>query len=184
MVKNTNLDVESRAPEQCMPTELDSLIRRDVPNKKQAWLAFFQFLAFCSALFMVGWTDGSTGPLLPTIREFYDVCWFKSLFCVDSYVHEFCRSGSEQYLGYLFRIVPSVDVCWWGEMSSQLILHHFFQGMVVGALLNMPLADRLGLGNVGFYARYFFTRPQVNVPTLGSRPRGYLTDFSFFRRIS
>ena len=72
-VKNNSIvDVESTANG---PSELDSLIRRDtpVPTKKQARLAFFQFIAFCSALFMVGWTDGSTGPLLPTIMRSYDV---------------------------------------------------------------------------------------------------------------
>jgi fucose permease len=106
MVKNTNLDVESRAPERPL-TELDSLLQRDV-NKKQAWLAFFQFLALCSALFVVGWTDGSTGPLLPTIKEFYDVGF-----------------GT---VSWIF-----VSNC---------------SGMVVGAVLNMPLTDRLGLGNV------------------------------------
>jgi hypothetical protein len=71
MVKIT--DVEAR--EEPTPSELDPLIRHDVPvpTKKQARLAFLQFLAFCSALFMVGWTDGSIGPLIPTITKFYGV---------------------------------------------------------------------------------------------------------------
>ena len=44
----------------------------DVPLIKAP---FRQFLALCLSLFVVGWTDGSTGPLLPRIQVFYDVSW-------------------------------------------------------------------------------------------------------------
>ena len=75
---NTTSDLESPAQryDQRLPNELDSLIQHSEykPTKKQARLAFLQFLSFCSALFMVGWTDGSTGPLIPTITKAYGVC--------------------------------------------------------------------------------------------------------------
>lgn len=32
-----------------------------------------QFFALCWCLFICGWNDGTTGPLLPRIREVYDV---------------------------------------------------------------------------------------------------------------
>ena len=56
-------------------SELDPLIQRDEkgPTKKEARIALAQFLALCWALFVIGWTDGSTGPLLPRIQNVYDV---------------------------------------------------------------------------------------------------------------
>ena len=69
---STNLDVESTDRAQ---SELDPLIGNDVkvPTKQEARLARAQFLALCWALFVIGWNDGSTGPLLPRIQKFYDV---------------------------------------------------------------------------------------------------------------
>jgi len=60
-------------------SELDPLICRvqhDVgfPTRKEARTARAQFLALCWSLFLIGWTDGSTGPLLPRIQTFYHVC--------------------------------------------------------------------------------------------------------------
>ena len=43
------------------------------PTLKEQRVARAQFLALCWALFIAGWTDGSTGPLLPRIQIFYDV---------------------------------------------------------------------------------------------------------------
>ena len=71
----TILDVESTDHDQRAQSELDPLIRKDVKilTKKEARLALAQFLALCWALFVMGWNDGSTGPLLPRIQIFYDV---------------------------------------------------------------------------------------------------------------
>ena len=70
-------DVESTCHEQQARCELDPLIQRDEkgPTKKEARIARAQFLALCWALFVIGWTDGSTGPLLPRIQNVYDVSW-------------------------------------------------------------------------------------------------------------
>jgi hypothetical protein len=72
---STNMDVDSTDYEQRVQSELDPLIQRDEkgPTKKEERVARAQFLALCWALFVVGWTDGSTGPLLPRIQVFYDV---------------------------------------------------------------------------------------------------------------
>ena len=69
-------DVESTHHEQ-EHSELDPLIKRDVkiPTKKEAYVARAQFLALCLSMFVMGWTDGSTGPLLPRIQIFYSVSW-------------------------------------------------------------------------------------------------------------
>ena len=72
---STNNDVESTHHEQLPQSELDPLIQRDEkgPTKKEARMARAQFLTLCWALFVIGWTDGSTGPLLPRIQSVYDV---------------------------------------------------------------------------------------------------------------
>ena len=81
---STNLgsDVESTNHEQRAQSELDPLISNNVklvvPTKKEARLARAQFLALCWALFVLGWNDGSIGPLLPRIQKFYDVSWLYS----------------------------------------------------------------------------------------------------------
>ena len=51
------------------------LIQYDVkvPSKREAHRARAQFLALCWTMFMLGWTNGSTGPLLPRIQIYYDV---------------------------------------------------------------------------------------------------------------
>src|ERR1700683_2146278 len=35
--------------------------------------ANIQFISLCYSLFLVGWNDGTTGPLLPRIQEVYHV---------------------------------------------------------------------------------------------------------------
>ena len=40
------------------------------------WKAHVQFAALCWALFVAGWNDGTTGPLLPRIQSNYHVCLF------------------------------------------------------------------------------------------------------------
>ncbi|KAF8805637.1 MFS general substrate transporter [Phlegmacium glaucopus] len=94
-------------------SELDPFIdhvQHDVkiPTRKEALTARAQFLALCWSLFLIGWTDGSIGPLLPRIQKFYDV-------------------------GF-------------GSVSWIFVLG--CTGVVLGALANMPLSDRLGLGNM------------------------------------
>ncbi|KAF7795676.1 hypothetical protein EIP86_006841 [Pleurotus ostreatoroseus] len=37
------------------------------------WKPHLQYAACCSSLFLAGWNDGSTGPLLPTIQRHYHV---------------------------------------------------------------------------------------------------------------
>ena len=72
---DTIQNIESTHEEELARSELDPLIQRDEksPTKKEERVARAQFLALCLSLFVVGWTDGSTGPLLPRIQVFYDV---------------------------------------------------------------------------------------------------------------
>ena len=60
---------------------MDPLIRREsqcdarVPSKQEARVARAQFVTLCWTMFTIGWTIGSTGPLLPRIETYYDVSW-------------------------------------------------------------------------------------------------------------
>ena len=145
-ILQVHVDSTGTDHEHCMmQNELDPLIQRDEkgPTKKEERVARAQFLALCWALFVVGWTDGSTGPLLPRIQISYDVSSVSLTIPLTS--HEFCRWGSEQCLGFLFcnaQLVMFVRV--------HVVTLMPFQGSIVGALLNMPLTDRLGLGKVSF----------------------------------
>ena len=63
-------DSEQIELQQFIPIEHDVKI----PTRKEARTARVQFLALCWSLFLMGWVSGSTGPLLPSIQESYDVC--------------------------------------------------------------------------------------------------------------
>jgi hypothetical protein len=67
------LDVEDH--EQRVQGELDPLIQHivKVPSKQEASVARAQLLTLCFGMFVMGWTNSSTGPLLPRIQIFYDV---------------------------------------------------------------------------------------------------------------
>ncbi|KZS91214.1 MFS general substrate transporter [Sistotremastrum niveocremeum HHB9708] len=43
------------------------------PTPKQKRLLHIHFAAVCFSFFLMGWNDGATGPLLPTIQRFYKV---------------------------------------------------------------------------------------------------------------
>ena len=44
-----------------------------VKRRNERPLSRLHFLTLCWTLFLIGWNDGSTGPLIPRIREFYGV---------------------------------------------------------------------------------------------------------------
>lgn len=43
-------------------------------TQKEERISRLQFYSLCWSLFLIGWNDGSTGPLLPRIHEVYKVC--------------------------------------------------------------------------------------------------------------
>ncbi|KZT23727.1 MFS general substrate transporter [Neolentinus lepideus HHB14362 ss-1] len=45
----------------------------EVPSKSVQIKAHIQFIALCYSLFLAGWNDGTTGPLLPRIQRVYHV---------------------------------------------------------------------------------------------------------------
>jgi hypothetical protein len=74
-----------------------------IPTKKEARTARAQFLALCWSLFLLGWINGSTGPLLPSIQKSYDVSEpYLFILLTFSVPTNYNRSGSKQSLGYFF----------------------------------------------------------------------------------
>lgn len=67
--------------ETIQPTERDALLPQipdptnseNQPNPVQRRRANIQFVALCWTLFLAGWNDGTTGPLLPRIQKVYGV---------------------------------------------------------------------------------------------------------------
>ena len=151
---STILDVEST--DQHVQSELDPLLGKDlkVLTKEEARSARAQFLALCWALFIIGWCDGSTGPLLPRIQEFYNVSWpivFLWLFfnVFHEFRYEFCRSDLKQFLGYLYWVLRSV-------IGRCQLPYAIFMGAFVGAMINIPFNNKLGLGRVSIHADDLF----------------------------
>jgi hypothetical protein len=46
----------------------------DTRTKKQKATERTHFAALCWCIFLAGWNDGTTGPLLPRIQQVYHVC--------------------------------------------------------------------------------------------------------------
>jgi hypothetical protein len=68
-------DVEQQQQQQQRrrrPAELETIVSV-VPSKDSKRIANIQFVALCLTLFVVGWNDGTTGPLLPRIQAVYHV---------------------------------------------------------------------------------------------------------------
>lgn len=42
-------------------------------SKEERRVGRIQFFALCCSLFVIGWNDGSIGPLLPRIQKVYEV---------------------------------------------------------------------------------------------------------------
>lgn len=47
------------------------------PSRSQIKKARIQFITLCWTLFLAGWNDASTGPLLPRIQEVYHVTFLE-----------------------------------------------------------------------------------------------------------
>jgi hypothetical protein len=85
--KREMVDVESADH---VRSELDPLIQHvvKVPSVQEANVARAQFLALCWSMFVMGWTNSSTGPLLPRIQAFYGVSSLSWSICYSSAFHD------------------------------------------------------------------------------------------------
>ena len=51
--------------------------------------SYVNFATLCLCIFFEGWNDGTTGPLLPRIQEYYNVSYIRPE--LRSYAHDSCR---------------------------------------------------------------------------------------------
>jgi len=56
-----------------IPDVPDGQIAVSEPSISAGLRAMIQFITLCFTLFLIGWIDGSTGPLLPRIQSVYHV---------------------------------------------------------------------------------------------------------------
>jgi hypothetical protein len=109
-------------------------------------LGAVHFAALCWSFFVEGWNDGSTGPLLPTIQNYYHVR--ATLSCVPAcalmrfiiYAGELCRRIDDLHFE-CHREVPSLS----GAFSR---LTRANQGFIIGAFTIVPLINKFGFGKV------------------------------------
>ncbi|KAH9485772.1 Bypass of stop codon protein 6 [Psilocybe cubensis] len=128
-----------------IPTERDPLLVKKASlslsstptlSKAQKRAGIVQFLALCWSLFMIGWNDGSIGPLLPRIMQVFDVRVRLWLSIRLSFV-----------IGQLWNGV--LDLCADMHVFEKFdSLPNLQQGVVFGALANMPLNDKYGYGKI------------------------------------
>jgi hypothetical protein len=114
-------------PASASAAELTATPQSQRLNKDQRLQGRIQFATLCVALFMAGWNDGSSGPLLPRIQEVYQVN-----FTVVSLI--FVCSCSVRLLYTEFHRHPVTDAR--------------LQGFVAGAVSNIWLTSKLGFGKV------------------------------------
>lgn len=62
----------------------DASAPQHTPLRRHVVKSRVQFAALCWSLFLAGWNDGTTGPLLPRIQEVYHVCLGYNLSARDS----------------------------------------------------------------------------------------------------
>ena len=92
-------------------SDVSSLHGLGPPVKAQVTKARIQFITLCLSLFLAGWNDASTGPLLPRIRQVYQVGFtvVSLIFVLACVVSSRCHFSSNPIfltLGACFGPVP------------------------------------------------------------------------------
>ena len=92
---NSNSFVDaSSLPELCKQTSASNLPSLSLRQKRNS---IIQFLALCWSAWLVGWNDGSTGPLLPRIQQNYQVLPSTLLILSCTPINHLSRSDSQSY---------------------------------------------------------------------------------------
>jgi len=68
--RNQPFQAETRLPEAGQESDQ---VQKVAARRQQTIRANVQFFALCWTIFLMGWNDASTGPLVPRIREVYHV---------------------------------------------------------------------------------------------------------------
>ncbi|KAI0261662.1 major facilitator superfamily domain-containing protein [Gloeopeniophorella convolvens] len=88
-------------------------------------LANIHFSALCWTLFMIGWNDGTTGPLLPALQQHYGIGFdvLSAIFLLNTAVGKSTQSS-----------------------PPTTLTRKFPKGFIIGAVSNVYLTDRWGFG--------------------------------------
>lgn len=132
------------------------------PSKLHSSKARLQFICLCWTLFLAGWNDGTTGPLLPRIQKVYNVraaliCLFDRKRCVlILFSHD--EVGFD-VVSLIFVIACIVSI---RKTDASISIDDFrIQGFITGALINVPMSERFGFGKVRIMC---FTKNNLNGP--------------------
>lgn len=90
------------------------------PTAEERWKARMQFAACCLPLFVMGWNDGATGPLLPRIQENYHVCALCMTHCIT-------QKQADDGVGWLRRCLFGVHIQLLGESIVLPVVVRFKQ---------------------------------------------------------
>lgn len=167
-------------------TMMDSLkISLNSQRRKQKMAERLHLCACFWFAFIIGWNDGSTGPLLPRIREVYHVNdLVSSFFLMGRWLICFLKR-----LQVGFILVSMIFVC--TTIVSHLLVwgwSYFIykKGFIFGALMNFFLTTRLGFGKVkARHPKFYLYLYSLHLQTimLGERyrknPRTGLTSHLF-----
>ncbi|PPQ92297.1 hypothetical protein CVT25_008894 [Psilocybe cyanescens] len=106
--------------------QIQSTTSRTPKTKVQKRNSTIQFISLCWCIWLGGWNDGSTGPLLPRLQEHYNVR------------AQVPYSGGVVYSRFIQAGYTIVSLIFVGSCF----------GFICGAFLNIWLNDRIGIGKI------------------------------------
>lgn len=94
-----SIDKEIMAIEEAVPSFTNKETGAHQATKAMRRRAWIQFATLCWSIFVVGWNDGTTGPLVPRLQEVYHVSYaIVSLIFIASCVGFISGASSYIYL--------------------------------------------------------------------------------------
>ena len=116
-----------------------------VQTKAQRLRARIQFLALCWAVYLLGWNDGTTGPLLPRIQKVYHVRPRGARRCNNADAD--ARKVNFAVVSLIFVVACIVGAA----IVDEARVDDRGQGFLMGAFLNVFLNNRYGFGKVTLF---------------------------------
>ena len=148
--KNTQSEEIQLSEVNSRPTPPEEVKRSTVSktSKRPTLRARIQFLSLCWTLFLIGWSDASTGPLLPRLQSTYHVL-FLCLVLVRAQMVVLFRSALLLSPLFSYRISSCAENCFISRRTTTLTA--CWQGSLVGSTVNVVLNDKLGFGKVRYH---------------------------------
>ncbi|KAF9525013.1 major facilitator superfamily domain-containing protein, partial [Crepidotus variabilis] len=116
-------------------------------SKRELAISRVQFFALCWSIFLIGWNDGTIGPLLPRIQDYYDVgfatvSWIFVLGCIGIVFGAFINLPLTPTLGFGKMLVfgGSFSIVAYGLQSLRPGWHTFVLSFFIGGI-GMAMQD-------------------------------------------